>query len=83
MPKFIDFEPFSEQLAKPELLISDFAKFDRPQQLHVGVQALHKFAEQNDGELPHPIAMMTQKRSSSLQKSWLDPATKRWSSMRS
>ena len=52
MPKFIDFEPLSKQLAKPELLISDFAKFDRPQQLHVGFQALHAFAEQHDGELP-------------------------------
>lgn len=52
MPKFIDFEPLSKQLAKPELLISDFAKFDRPQQLHVGFQALHAFAEQQDGELP-------------------------------
>jgi len=52
MPKFIDFEPLGKQLAKPELLISDFAKFDRPQQLHVGFQALHAFAEQHDGELP-------------------------------
>ena len=52
MPKFIDFEPLSKELAKPELLISDFAKFDRPQQLHVGFQALHAFAEQHDGELP-------------------------------
>jgi ubiquitin-activating enzyme E1 len=52
MPKFIDFQPLSEQLKKPELLISDFAKFDRPQQLHVGFQALHKFAEAHQGEMP-------------------------------
>lgn len=52
MPKFIDFGSLGKQLAKPELLISDFAKFDRPQQLHVGFQALHAFAEQHDGELP-------------------------------
>jgi len=54
MPKIIDFEPFSKQLKKPELLISDFAKFDRPQQLHVGIQALHSFAENHNGEFPRP-----------------------------
>lgn len=53
MPKFLDFEPISKQLAKPELLMSDFAKFDRPAQLHIGFQALHKFAEQK-GDLPKP-----------------------------
>ncbi|KAK3678079.1 E1 ubiquitin-activating protein [Recurvomyces mirabilis] len=55
MPKIMDFETFSEQLKKPELLISDFAKFDRPAQLHVGVQALHAFAEKNGGEFPRPM----------------------------
>ena len=54
MPKFIGFQPLKEQLKKPELLISDFAKFDRPQQLHVGFQALHAFAENHGGELPRP-----------------------------
>ncbi|PYH90261.1 ubiquitin-activating enzyme E1 [Aspergillus ellipticus CBS 707.79] len=54
MPKFMDFEPLSEQLKKPEFIISDFAKFDRPQQLHIGVQALHKFVETHGGELPRP-----------------------------
>ena len=33
MPKIISFQPLSEQLKKPELLMSDFAKFDRPQQV--------------------------------------------------
>jgi ubiquitin-activating enzyme E1 len=54
MPKIIDFEKFSTQLKKPELLISDFAKFDRPQQLHVGIQALHAFAESHNGDFPRP-----------------------------
>ncbi|KAJ5327224.1 uncharacterized protein N7506_010326 [Penicillium brevicompactum] len=54
MPKFIDFQPLSEQLKNPELLISDYAKFDRPQQLHIGIQALHKFAEAHEGQLPRP-----------------------------
>jgi ubiquitin-activating enzyme E1 len=44
MPKFIDFEPLTEQL-KTRILTSDFAKFDRPSQLHIGFQALHAFAE--------------------------------------
>lgn len=52
MPKFIDFHPLSEQIKKPEIMIADFAKFDRPQQLHVGIQALHKFAETHGGQLP-------------------------------
>ncbi|OJI79513.1 hypothetical protein ASPTUDRAFT_78884 [Aspergillus tubingensis CBS 134.48] len=54
MPKFMDFAPLSEQIKNPEFIISDFAKFDRPQQLHVGVQALHKFAESHNGDLPRP-----------------------------
>ena len=54
MPKILDFEPFSQQLKKPETMIADFAKFDRPAQLHVGFQALHAFAEKHGGELPRP-----------------------------
>ncbi|KAF1817025.1 ubiquitin-activating enzyme E1 1 [Eremomyces bilateralis CBS 781.70] len=52
MPKIIDFKPITESLADPEFLISDFAKFDRPAQLHVGFQALHAFAANNDGKMP-------------------------------
>lgn len=54
MPKFVDFQTFGEQLKEPEIVISDFAKFDRPAQLHVGIQALHKFAEQHNGTFPRP-----------------------------
>ncbi|KAK4984794.1 E1 ubiquitin-activating protein [Elasticomyces elasticus] len=54
MPKFINFGPLTAQLKKPELMISDFAKFDRPQQLHVGFQALHSFAQKHGGEFPRP-----------------------------
>jgi ubiquitin-activating enzyme E1 len=53
MPKIIDFNPLSEEIKKPTLLMSDFAKFDRPLQLHVGIQALHKFIE-NHGKAPRP-----------------------------
>lgn len=55
MPKILDFQNFSTQLKNPEQLISDFAKFDRPAQLHVGVQALHHFAEKHGGEFPRPM----------------------------
>ncbi|KAA8570690.1 hypothetical protein EYC84_000088 [Monilinia fructicola] len=54
MPKFIDFKPLSVSLKDPEHLISDYAKFDRPQQLHVGFQALHGFQE-SQGRLPRPM----------------------------
>ena len=56
MPKIINFQPLSEQLKNPKFLISDFAKFDRPQQLHLGFQALHEFASRNNGELPRPYS---------------------------
>ena len=53
-PKLIHFEPLSAQLKKPELMISDYAKFDRPQQLHIGIMALHTFVEHHKGQLPRP-----------------------------
>lgn len=52
MPKIMDFQSLREQLKDPEHMMSDFAKFDRPQQLHVGFQALHAFAEEHNGEFP-------------------------------
>lgn len=54
MPKIIDFQPLREQLKTPEHMMSDFAKFDRPQQLHIGFQALHAFAEKHQGAMPRP-----------------------------
>lgn len=53
MPVSLAFKPLSASLKDPEYLISDYAKFDRPQQLHVGFQALHAFAE-SKGRLPRP-----------------------------
>ncbi|KAF3310626.1 E1 ubiquitin-activating protein [Orbilia oligospora] len=55
MPKTLNFKPLAEQLVKPEFLISDFAKWDRPIQLHIGFQALSKFASANGGRLPRPM----------------------------
>lgn len=53
MPKVIDFKSISASLKEPEFLISDYAKFDRPQQLHVGFQAIHAFKEAH-GHYPRP-----------------------------
>lgn len=54
MPKTLEFKSMTPSLADPEFLISDFAKFDRPQQLHYGFQALHAFAE-SQGRFPSPM----------------------------
>ena len=42
-----------KSLAEPELLVTDFAKFDRPGQLHIAYQALHSYMKQT-GSLPRP-----------------------------
>lgn len=54
MPKIMEFKSIATSLKDPELVMSDFAKFDRPQQLHIGFQALHAFA-QSHGRLPKPM----------------------------
>lgn len=53
MPKTIHFKPLKESIKDPEFIITDFAKFDRPSQIHLAYITLHKFIEQN-GELPKP-----------------------------
>jgi len=54
MPKKIEFRSLAECLVDlGEAVISDFAKFQRPEQLHVGFQALHDF-EKAKGRLPKP-----------------------------
>ncbi|ODV92350.1 hypothetical protein CANCADRAFT_56027 [Tortispora caseinolytica NRRL Y-17796] len=52
-PKVLEFKPLVESIADPEYLVSDFAKFDRPAQLHIGFIALDKFIQQNSA-LPRP-----------------------------
>lgn len=54
MPQVMDFKKISAALREPEFVMSDFAKFDRPQQLHVGFEALHAFA-QAQGRMPRPM----------------------------
>lgn len=43
VPKTLKFRPLREELQDPTYLISDFAKFNRPPQLHLGFQALQQF----------------------------------------
>jgi len=51
-PKTYHFQSLREALKKPEYLISDFAKFDRPMQLHIAFQALSEFSVNHSGEFP-------------------------------
>uniref|UniRef100_A0A8C5AGG0 Ubiquitin-like modifier activating enzyme 1 n=1 Tax=Gadus morhua TaxID=8049 RepID=A0A8C5AGG0_GADMO len=44
---------FPSSLAEPELMITDFAKFERPGQLHVGYQAIHAYQKKHSS-LPKP-----------------------------
>uniref|UniRef100_A0A8C1I1G8 Ubiquitin-activating enzyme E1 n=1 Tax=Cyprinus carpio carpio TaxID=630221 RepID=A0A8C1I1G8_CYPCA len=53
MPKKVAFKSLSSSMAEPEFLLTDFAKFDRPGQLHMGFQALHAF-EKKHSRLPKP-----------------------------
>ncbi|XP_041953675.1 ubiquitin-like modifier-activating enzyme 1 isoform X3 [Alosa sapidissima] len=53
MPKKISFKSLSSSMAEPEFMLTDFAKFDRPGQLHVGFQALHAY-EKKHSRLPKP-----------------------------
>ena len=51
--KTLSFKSLAASLAAPEFLLSDFAKFDRPMQLHLGFQALHAYRAEH-GSLPAP-----------------------------
>lgn len=53
MPKTISFKPLAEARENPAYVITDFGKFDRPDQLHLAFQALDEFVVQN-GRLPTP-----------------------------
>ncbi|KAL0882803.1 hypothetical protein ABMA27_016349 [Loxostege sticticalis] len=53
MPKKLQFKPLKESFKNPEFVITDFGKFDYPQQLHAAFAALYKF-EDGEGRLPKP-----------------------------
>lgn len=53
-PKHLSFQTLEQQLANPEYLISDFAKFGRPPQLHIAFLTAQAFKLKNGGSLPRP-----------------------------
>lgn len=53
MPKKIKFKSIKESLDAPEIIMTDFAKFDRPGLLHIGFQALYQY-QAKKGSLPKP-----------------------------
>ncbi|KAM4643666.1 LOW QUALITY PROTEIN: ubiquitin-like modifier-activating enzyme 1 [Amazona ochrocephala] len=53
MPKHIRFKRLRESLVEPELMVTDFAKAERPPMLHWGWQGLHRFMAQR-GHAPRP-----------------------------
>lgn len=53
MPKKISFKSLKASLAEPDFLLTDFAKFDHPAQLHIGFQGLHEFQKKHK-RLPKP-----------------------------
>ncbi|KAJ8936851.1 hypothetical protein NQ318_012812 [Aromia moschata] len=53
MPKELHFKSLKESLQNPEFVVTDYAKFDHPQQLHLAFTALHKFVEKH-GRVPKP-----------------------------
>jgi len=54
-PTTLSFKSYKEALANPgELMMSDFAKFDRPPLLHLGYKALSSYAESRGMEYPNP-----------------------------
>ncbi|XP_041129070.1 ubiquitin-like modifier-activating enzyme 1 [Polyodon spathula] len=68
MPKKISFKSLSASLAEPEFVLTDFAKFERPGQLHVGFQALHQYQKQH-GRIPKPWSQSDAEEFVSLCKS--------------
>jgi len=53
MPKTVNFKSFRESLAAPEIVMTDFAKFESPAQQHIAFQALHEYEKAN-GSSPKP-----------------------------
>ena len=47
MPRTLQFKSLRDSIEAPEFLISDFAKLERPGQLHVGFQALDVFKKKH------------------------------------
>ncbi|MGH0152907.1 UNVERIFIED_CONTAM: hypothetical protein FKN15_032581 [Acipenser sinensis] len=68
VPKKISFKSLSASLAEPEFVLTDFAKFERPGQLHLGFQALQRYQKQH-GRSPKPWSQSDAEEFVSLCKS--------------
>jgi len=53
-PKVLNFKPLAAAMNEMEPVITDFAKFSAPSQLHLCYQALHTWQQENAGSLPRP-----------------------------
>ncbi|XP_034028416.1 ubiquitin-like modifier-activating enzyme 1 [Thalassophryne amazonica] len=53
MPAKVSFKSISSSMADPELVMTDFGKFEHPPQLHLGFQAIHSFQKKHS-RLPAP-----------------------------
>jgi len=53
-PKVINFKPLAASINEMEPVITDFAKFSSPGQLHLCFQSLHTWRQENAGSLPRP-----------------------------
>lgn len=54
-PVTMSFQTYEEAYDNPEdLMMTDFAKFDRPPLLHLCYKALDMYMDKNDGKLPSP-----------------------------
>ncbi|XP_069689178.1 ubiquitin-like modifier-activating enzyme 1 [Periplaneta americana] len=53
MPKILHFKSLKDSLKEPEFVLTDFAKTERPSQIHLAYSILHKFIKQN-GKGPKP-----------------------------
>ncbi|XP_060606462.1 ubiquitin-like modifier-activating enzyme 1 isoform X1 [Ruditapes philippinarum] len=51
MPTTIKFKSIKEAVNAPEFVMTDFAKFDRPGQLHIAFQTIHEYIKQK-ADLP-------------------------------
>ncbi|ELU11611.1 hypothetical protein CAPTEDRAFT_162959 [Capitella teleta] len=53
VPKFISMKSIKSAMDAPEFVLTDFAKFERPGQLHIAYQALHLYISQHNS-MPKP-----------------------------
>ncbi|XP_067835670.1 ubiquitin-like modifier-activating enzyme 1 isoform X1 [Heptranchias perlo] len=53
MAKKLSFKSLKASLCEPDILTTDFAKFEHPAQMHLAFQALHQFVKKNS-RLPRP-----------------------------